>query len=263
MVRGIDRFKAHFEGFNDHYVLIGGAACYLAMVEVGLEFRATKDLDIVLCLEALDVEFVKALWDFIRKGGYKNQQKSTGKKLFYRFSDPVDTTFPWMLELFSRIPDALKLQKDVHLTPIPVDEDLSSLSAILLDDRYYKFIHESKTESNGMMIVPPETLIPLKARAWFDLSQRRDAGGMVDEKDIKKHKNDVFRLFQVITPDRTIVIPDTIKADLERFLKAIEDDPPKTLKPFGLGSTGVDEVIKTIRDIYKLPIADERFRDPS
>ena len=40
MVKGIDQFKAHFAGFADRYVLIGGAACYLAMEEAGLENRA-------------------------------------------------------------------------------------------------------------------------------------------------------------------------------------------------------------------------------
>jgi len=47
MVNGIDQFKAHFAGFADRYVLIGGAACYLAMEAAGLEFRVTKDLDVV------------------------------------------------------------------------------------------------------------------------------------------------------------------------------------------------------------------------
>lgn len=76
MVKGIDQFKTHFAGFNDRYVLIGGAACYLAMEEAGLHFRVTKDLDIVLCVEALDVEFVSAFWDFVKKGGYQNRQRS-------------------------------------------------------------------------------------------------------------------------------------------------------------------------------------------
>jgi len=189
MVKGIDQFRAHFEGFNDRYVLIGGAACYLAMEEAGLDFRVTKDLDIVLCVEALDAKFVGVFWDFVKKGGYQNRQKSTGKKLFYRFYKPEDTTFPWMLELFSRIPDALYLHDDAHLTPIPVDEEASSLSAILLNDAYYSFIHESKKESGGITAVPPESLVPLKAKAWLNLSGRRDAGEKVDEKDIKKHKN--------------------------------------------------------------------------
>ena len=254
MVKGIDQFVAHFEGFNDHYVLIGGAACYLAMEEAGLDFRATKDLDIVLCVEALDAEFVDAFWDFVKKGKYQNRQKSTGKKLFYRFYEPEDETFPWMLELFSRIPDALTIQGDAHLTPIPVDGEASSLSAILLDEAYYSFIHESKSKSGGFSLVPPECLIPLKAKAWLDLTGRREAGEQVDEKDIKKHKNDVFRLFQVIALDTRKVLSVSIKEDLQRFIDAVEAHPPQSLKPFGLGEMTVDEVIGNLREIYSLSI---------
>jgi hypothetical protein len=252
MVKGIDQFKTHFEGFNDRYVLIGGAACYLAMEEAGLHFRVTKDLDIVLCVEALDVEFVGAFWDFVKKGGYQNRQRSTGKKLFYRFYEPDDPTFPWMLELFSRIPDALTLTDDAHLTPIPVDAEVASLSAILLDDAYYRFIHESKSESGGFTVVPPECLIPLKARAWMDLTGRQNAGEQVNEKDIKKHKNDVFRLFQIIAPNERVVLPDKIGDDLQGFLQAVEANPPQSLKPFGLGDTKAEEVIGTLRAIYAL-----------
>jgi hypothetical protein len=39
----------------------------LAMEEVGLHFRATKDLDIVLCIEVLNEKFVKTFWKFIKK----------------------------------------------------------------------------------------------------------------------------------------------------------------------------------------------------
>jgi hypothetical protein len=252
MVKGIDQFKAHFGRFNDHYVLIGGAACYLAMEEAGLDFRVTKDLDIVLCVEALDAEFVDAFWEFINKGGYQNQQKSTGKKLFYRFSEPKDSTFPWMLELFSRIPDALTLKDDAHLTPIPVDAEASNLSAILLNEVYYSFIHEYRIESDGFSVAPPQCLVPLKARAWIDLMAMQDAGEKVDGKDIKKHKNDIFRLFQVIAPDTRVILPEEIRDDLQRFLLSVEADPPKNLKPFGLRNVKVDEVIVTLRAIYGL-----------
>ncbi|MFC1859587.1 hypothetical protein ACFL9U_16390, partial [Thermodesulfobacteriota bacterium] len=152
----------------------------------------------------------------------------------------------------SRIPDALTLQDDAHLTPIPVDAEASSISAILLDDAYYSFIQESKSKSGGLIVVPPKVLVPLKARAWLDLIGRRDAGQTVDEKDIKKHKNDVFRLFQVIAPDSHMVLPGKIGDDLQRFLQALEADPPQNLKPFGLGNTKVGEVIETLRTIYKL-----------
>jgi glutathionyl-hydroquinone reductase len=86
MLRGLELFKEHFAEFSDRYVLIGGTACTLAMKEAGLDFRATKDLDIVLCIETLDPAFGKAFWEFIKKGGYQHRQKSTGKELFYELS---------------------------------------------------------------------------------------------------------------------------------------------------------------------------------
>jgi hypothetical protein len=48
VVKGLDLFQKHFEGFADQFILIGGAAATLVMERAGLEFRATKDLDIVL-----------------------------------------------------------------------------------------------------------------------------------------------------------------------------------------------------------------------
>lgn len=73
MIKGMDKFRQHFGSFSDRYVLIGGAASDLIMTEAGAEFRATKDLDIVLCLEVFDKNFVEAFWAFIKAGGYKNQ----------------------------------------------------------------------------------------------------------------------------------------------------------------------------------------------
>jgi glutathionyl-hydroquinone reductase len=88
MVKGLDIFRVHFQGYADRYVLIGGTACDIAMTSAGLAFRATKDLDIVLCVEALDAAFVRAFWEFVRLGGYQTQEKSTGQKQFYRFMKP-------------------------------------------------------------------------------------------------------------------------------------------------------------------------------
>lgn len=252
MVRGLDRFKAHFEPFADRYVLIGGTACSLAMEDVGLEFRATKDLDIVLCVEALDADFVKAFWDFIRKGNYMIQEKSTGKKQFYRFKNPEDGSFPVMLELFSRMPDALTIGDDSHLTPIPMDEEVSSLSAILLDTDYYEFIHAGKQEIDGLPVVGPTFLIPLKAKAWLDLTKRREAGETIDGKDIKKHKNDVFRLYQIIDPSQSISLPGSIEEDLRRFFDEMEKDQNVDLMSLGLRSRSLDEILGDLRSIYCL-----------
>lgn len=250
MVRGLERFRAHFESYTDRYVLIGGTACSIALAEVGLDFRATKDLDIVLCVEALDVEFARAFWGFIHQGHYVNQQRSTGKRLFYRFGNPEDADFPAMLELFARSPDVLNPADGAHLTPIPVGEDASSLSAILLDDDYYHFIYAGKAVVSGLPVVKPEFLIPLKAKAWLELSVERLAGAPVDKKDIVKHRNDVFRLYQVISPDTLIDVPASIAQDMRDFLDQVEGDAALNLSSLGLRSADREAVFADLRRLY-------------
>ena len=78
MVKGIDRFKAYFRDYTDQYVLIGGAACDISFGSNNAEFRATRDLDVVLIAEALTREFGQRFWEFIRDGGYQNRAKSSG-----------------------------------------------------------------------------------------------------------------------------------------------------------------------------------------
>lgn len=182
MVRGLDKFREQFRAHTDNYVLIGGTACDLLMEAAGLEFRATKDLDIVLILEGLDATFARTFWAFVKGGGYQVQQSVTGKRRYYRFLKPEHNEYPLMLELFSRRPDMLDLADDAHLTPIPADEDVSSLSAILLDDAYYAFLHSGKRIINGISIVGPEHLVPLKARTWLDLTGRHPQGNHATSK---------------------------------------------------------------------------------
>ncbi len=95
MVTGLDGFREHFAGHADQFVLIGGTAATLAMEDAGLEFRATKDLDIVLHIEALSPSFGGVFWNFIEAGGYEIRQASdTGKPVFYRIQKPADERFP-------------------------------------------------------------------------------------------------------------------------------------------------------------------------
>ena len=106
MVRGLNIFREHFAGLQDQYVLIGGTAATLAMAEAGLEFRATKDLDIVLHMEALTPAFGAAIWAFVDRGAYEIRQASeTGKPILYRFQKPASAGFPTMIELFCRAPE--------------------------------------------------------------------------------------------------------------------------------------------------------------
>jgi hypothetical protein len=86
MVRGLEIFQNWFSDYANQYILIGGTAASLTMEEAGLTFRATKDLDIVLHVEALTPAFGNAFWRFIDAWGYAIRQASrTGKPIFYRF----------------------------------------------------------------------------------------------------------------------------------------------------------------------------------
>ena len=70
MVTGIDSFKEWFKGSEEQYAIIGGTACDILMTEEGLDFRATKDIDLVLIIEAVDANFGKKFWEielFTRK----------------------------------------------------------------------------------------------------------------------------------------------------------------------------------------------------
>jgi hypothetical protein len=246
----LEVFREHFRNFADHYVLIGGAACDIAMTSAGLAFRATKDLDIVLYPEALDAEFVRAFWEFVRAGGYEIQEKSTGEKQFYRFQKSTNTDYPFMLELFSRQPDVLQVPEGSHLTPLPIEEDVSSLSAILLDNDYYDFIRAGRQEIDGLPMVGAAQLIALKARAWLDLTEREKRGEKIDSKTIKKHKNDVFRLYEILDPATDPGAPEAVKKDIREFISRLRAEDVD-LRALGIRAGARDDILAEIARVYR------------
>ena len=253
MVRGLDRFRERFKGLGDRYLLIGGTACDLIMNDAGLQFRATKDLDIVLCVESFDAAFAKAFWAFVKDGGYQLQETTEGKTRFYRFQKPADAAYPAMLELFSRAPDTLAIAEGSHLTPIPINAEISSLSAILLDSDYYDWIQAGRRELDGLPIVGAAHLVPLKVRAWLDLRARKDAGEKVDSRAILKHKNDVFRLSQVIDPQLDVRPSPHIVEDLRAFFGRIASEDVD-LKALGLRTTTLGTILDGFRKLYGIAI---------
>ncbi len=223
MVEGLALFRDRFRGLDDCYVLIGGTACDLWMGERALDFRATKDLDMVLVAEALRPEFFQVFWQFVKDAGYEGFGGNQTPRNFYRFKKPAQAGFPWMIELFTR--RALVLPADVHLSPVPAGEDLSSLSAILLDEDYYRLVLGSRRVVDGISTVPAGCLIPLKARAWLDLAARKAAGdASVGESDIKKHRNDVFRLLVTLAPVDRVEVPEAVRTHLRQFASRFPAD---------------------------------------
>lgn len=240
MVNGLDVFARFFAEDTSRYVLIGGVATFLVLEDAGLAARATKDLDIVLCVEALDADFGAKLWRFINLGGYEIRQIGDAGRCFYRFAKPRNPTFPAMLEFFAREPGYLPLAAGAHLTPVPFEQAVQSLSAILLDTDYYAFLHAHTVHLVGVNVVTEKALIPLKARAWLDLSARKAAGGDVDSKHLSKHRNDVLRLLPLLATEDRIPAPPSIQADIVQFVLAVQTQvTPELLRQFRIAEAPV------------------------
>lgn len=251
MVSGVESFRKWFAEYTDQYTIIGGTACDLLMSEDGLDFRATRDIDMVLIVESLTPEFGRRFWEYVKAAGYEHRNKSTGEPQFYRFSKPSSREYPYMIELFSGRVDAIELPEDAVLTPLPLDDEISSLSAILMDADYYQFLREGKVVLNDIPVLDAAHLIPFKAKAWLDLTERNRNGEHVDSKNIRKHKNDVFRLSILLTSDIRVILSAAIRSDLEKFFSAIEAETID-LKAFGIRSQSQQEILQKLKTIYGL-----------
>ena len=176
--------------------------------------------------------------------------KKEGVPQFYRFSHPITNQYPAMIELFTRKLDAIQLPEDAVLTPLPMDEDISSLSAILLDDDYYEFLKQGKVTVDGVTVLDAAYLIPFKAKAWMDLADRKAAGEHVDSKNIKKHKNDVFRLTELIDPTAKVVAPQGVYADIQEFVQRMKNENVD-IKQLGLVGRTKEKILEELKAMYE------------
>lgn len=254
MVVGLDVFKTYFEQFPDNYIIIGGSACDRIIGEAGFIPRATKDIDLILVVEALSSQFVRQFWTFIQDGQYSDKERSAGQRQFYRFRKPANHDFPFQVELFSRIPDVIVLPEKAFLTPIPVDEGLSSLSAILLEDEYYNFILRHSELEDGLRHAKIEALICLKVIAYLEIRERIVKGSNEDSKQLKKHKSDIFRLTVLLPPETVFELPEKIQDHLNQFAALIQSElPDKAIfKEMGLGTLETGRVYEQLIKSFKI-----------
>ena len=92
------------------------------------------------------------------------------------------------------------------------------IGGFVLAERQGEFIVD------GIAVLGETGLIPFKAKAFLDLSQRKAIGEHVDSRDLRKHKNDVLRLAQILKPGQHVELAPTIRADMSEFCDKISDD---------------------------------------
>lgn len=185
------------------------------------------------------------------------EASETKRPVLYRFQKPGNLRYPFMLELFCRSPDGIQLPDGSRLTPIPFEDAVSSLSAILLNEDYYGFILSGRRAGAGLTWIGEDRLIPLKAHAWLDLTDRKARGESVDSKNVRKHGNDVLRLAQLLSPESHIRLPTKLAEDLSRFLRGLAAEGTYNPKSLDLDNP-LAEIIERIEQAYALKASDVR-----
>ncbi len=226
IVTGIEAFSQAMADYANDYVLIGGGACSILFEHEGEVFRATKDLDIVVLADAATGGgFARCFWDFIKQGGYRCWKRSEGYA-YYRFNLPANSPdagrLPGQIELFARRPDFVLEEEGSEVAPLPFDEGISSLSAIILDDGYYEFIKANVSMAEGVPLLTTLHIIPLKMRAHVDLSRRHAEGLHVNQKDLVKHRSDVAKLSRLLRSDASLPLKGQMAQDAALFFEDFE-----------------------------------------
>ena len=236
-------FRETFRDYTDFYTVIGGTACMILMEEAGLRFRATKDVDMILVMEDGGEEFCKVFWEYILRGNYTCGWKDN-EPHYYRFTNPT-TGYPSQIELFSKRAD---FKLDSRIIPVHIHEDISSLSAIALDNDFYNFMKTGRMVVDGISVLQAEYIIPFKMFAWLNNTKLREQGESVNTSDIKKHKNDVFRLLSLTNPSIKINVEGNVEKTIISFLKAMETE--RVAEEFLPNGRTKEEALDIIRQLY-------------
>lgn len=226
-MEGLEIFKEAFEAYSDNYVIIGGTACDITMQGTVVRPRATHDIDMIVIVENMTPSFAKRFREFVKEAGYRPEKRKQiegepAKYELYRFVDGK-TGYPEMIELLSRHPDILGEPSNLVIEPLPIDGDVSSLSAIIMDDDFYHFTIKHSKLTDGVRHADSAALVCLKTRAYLNLLQDKAEGKHVNSKDIKKHRSDVLKNVVIIT-DESISAPMAIVDCVKDFVSSIRAD---------------------------------------
>jgi hypothetical protein len=256
-MEGLDKFREAFADFTDNYVIIGGTACDITMTNTVVRPRATHDIDMIVIVENMTPAYAERFWQFIREAGYRPEKRKQEageptKYEMYRFLDGK-AGYPEMIELLSKHPDILGEPRGLVIEPIPTGEDISSLSAIIMDDDYYHFTITHSRLTDGIRHADSAALIALKARAYLNLLMEKAEGKHVNTKDIKKHRSDVLKNV-VILEDAEVVAPQSIVNCIKEFVASIREDWATLANPLAKSidqdADFVSELLNQLNDLF-------------
>jgi hypothetical protein len=156
-----------------------------------------------------------------------------------------------MIELFGKKPDFLHGPASFPIAPMPIDDEVSSLSAIMLDEDYYAFMLDGRRIVQGVTVLDAAHLIPFKAKAYLDLKARRSRGEHIDSRKIKKHQRDVMRLAQLLSGDERIALSPSIRQDMKDFIANCYEEP-LDLSKIGIAFMSMDDALQAMEYAFDL-----------
>lgn len=147
--------------------------------------------------------------------------------------------------MFSRRAD---FELDFRIIPVHIDDDVSSLSVIALDEDFYAFMKEGRRVVDDISILGAEYIIPFKMYAWLNNTDLKKRGEEVNSDDIKKHKNDVFRLLPLINPDVKIQTGGNVRGTVLSFIEKMGSEA--VADEFLSNGRTKEETLNIFRNVY-------------
>ncbi len=228
MVKGLEHFKNHFKSIADSFIIVGGAACEECFLHSEEKFRVTKGVDIVLTQKSKEKTFAAQFCKYVDKGGYLLRERTDEKKGVFRFYKPQDPDFPDTLKLATTPETTFKTVDDKEVTYIHIRDNVSNLATALYVKDYLDVLNTYKVkDDSGLFYVGPVGMLLLKVKAYLNLSTDRYDGKFVKGSDIKKHRNDVFRLSYLLTDKFKGKLSEKVQEDLKEFLKTFSEQSPE------------------------------------
>jgi hypothetical protein len=119
-----------------------------------------------------------------------------------------------------------------------------------MDEEYYIQTIGNSIIEDGIRIANPLSLLCLKVKAFLNLTEDKKTNSNVRSTDIKKHRDDVFKLLAMrIDPLTPIELPATMKESIDDFIHLIEQTLPNQSLQDNLQRTNDD--IQGYLDIMK------------
>ena len=141
-------------------------------------------------------------------------------------------------------------------TPISLDDGVRSLSAIVLDEEYYKYAKDHRDFSAGVPCLSLDALVVFKSSAYLNLlSDKQQDPASVRTEDLNKHRNDVFRLVSVMPEDSKLKLPDLIKERLAKFIALFPSDSVEwdaIRSSVGVMALAPEVYIRRIKEMFSL-----------